>query len=168
MKRVLLTLFLLIGFLVVYWFWSDRKSASLEFDQPSIQEEMQSLELYFGNSEKDPEFLHCDRVYPVIRQLAPTSTPAKTALQLLLEGPTQEEHSQGYFTSINPGVQLRSVSIEGGIARADFSRVLDEGVAGSCRVVAIRAQIDSTLRQFEAVREVQILVEGQAEAILQP
>jgi len=41
-------------------------------------------------------------------------------------------------------------------------------VAGSCRVGAIRAQIEETLKQFPTVQNVIISVNGNTENILEP
>lgn len=170
MRKFLFVFLLLAGGLVTYWLLNDARRSVPETDQRPVtdQQDTVAIELYFGSSENDPQSLYCDVVYPVKRQIPRTSQPARVSLQLLLEGPSPEERSEGYFTSINPGVEIRDLSIERGTARVDFSRALDEGVAGSCRVSAIRAQIEATLRQFESVREVQITVEGQAETVLQP
>ncbi|HPP18950.1 MAG TPA: GerMN domain-containing protein, partial [Candidatus Dojkabacteria bacterium] len=60
------------------------------------------------------------------------------------------------------------LSIEDGVARVDFSKELEEGVAGSCKVESIRAQIEETLKQFDNIDSVIISVEGKVEGILQP
>ncbi|MFP3868831.1 MAG: GerMN domain-containing protein [Desulfobacteraceae bacterium] len=54
------------------------------------------------------------------------------------------------------------------MARADFDQTLEYRVAGSCRVQAIRAQIEHTLRQFPTVTEVVISINGKTEEILEP
>ena len=50
----------------------------------------------------------------------------------------------------------------------DFSKELGIGVAGSCRVEAIRSQITETLKQFKNVENVIISIEKETENILQP
>ena len=50
----------------------------------------------------------------------------------------------------------------------DFSRELNDGVAGSCKVMAIRSQITQTLKQFSEIKGVVISVDGEAEEVLQP
>lgn len=169
MRKLLVVLLLLLGGLITYWFWSEltgppELDKQLSSDHPATV----SVQLFFGSSEKDPQSLHCDAVYPVARRIPQTSMPAHAALELLLDGPNQEEQARGYFTSIKPGVEVKSLSIDEGKARAEFNRALDEDVAGSCRVTAIRSQIESTLKQFKSVREVEILVEGRTETVLQP
>ena len=65
-------------------------------------------------------------------------------------------------------VTMRSLSIENGIATADFSQELRAYGGGSARVRAIREQITRTLTQFPSVREVRIAIEGQTEGVLEP
>jgi spore germination protein GerM len=85
-----------------------------------------------------------------------------------LAGPTEAEKSQGYYTNINPGVQILSLVIVNGVARADFDQSLQEAVGGSCRVAAIRTQITQTLKQFSTVKSVTISVNGDSATSLQP
>ena len=65
-------------------------------------------------------------------------------------------------------VRLRSLVIRDGVATADFSAELRAYGGGAARVMAIRQQIERTLRQFPAVREVRIAIEGQTEGVLEP
>lgn len=90
------------------------------------------------------------------------------ALEELLAGPTTEEEEDGLTTEINEGVSVNSVELDDGMAMVDFSAELDEDVAGSARVQAIRNQISMTVTQFDGVDEVEISVEGESEEILQP
>jgi hypothetical protein len=133
----------------------------------STDQKTMRLKLFFGNSKLDPEFT-CVKVFPVTREAAKTAAPARRALELLFEGPNSEDRSAGYFTSLNQGVAIKSLSIKDGIAYVDFDKKLEEAVGGSCRVVAISAQIKETLKQFDAVKDVVISVEGRTEDILQP
>jgi len=122
---------------------------------------------FFLNDRLDPE-VSCIKVFPVIREVPSTQTVARAALTELLKGPTPEERSGGYRTVINEGVKIQSLTIEDGVARADFNHTLEEMVGGSCRVAAIGAQLKETLKQFPSVREVVISVDGRTEDILQP
>lgn len=126
------------------------------------------VQIFFGNSEKDPDMLQCDSVHPVDRTVRAVGDPIRAALENLLEGPTLEEEARGYFTSLNKGVEIKELIVREGAATANFDYQLDRGVAGSCRVEAIRAQIERTLLQFPDIENVRILVEGQEETALQP
>jgi spore germination protein GerM len=104
----------------------------------------------------------------VERRIGETRAVARAALAALLQGPTREETEAGYFSSINPGVELRNLELVEGVANVDFDGTISEGVAGSCLVSAIRAQITQTLLQFDTVDSVRITVEGSIESPLQP
>lgn len=136
----------------------------------SSEEPEASLEVnvYFSNSQKDPQMLDCGNVYPVKRELENDSFPAYSALAELLKGPTEEEIQEGYFTNINGGVEIYSLDIEEGKALVDLSPRLQENVGGSCLVSAIRAQVEETLKQFDNIDEVVISVNGNTEEVLQP
>lgn len=126
------------------------------------------IKIYFNNSKLDPE-VSCNKVFPVEREIQKVESIGSAALWELLKGPTDEEKSRGFFTSINSGVILKGLNIaSNGIATAEFDEKLDEGVGGSCKVSAIRAQITETLKQFPTVKKVIISINGRTEDILQP
>ena len=138
--------------------------------------EYMTIQVFFSNSTKDPETLYCDRTYPVDRAVSRLSDNQKSALgeyiylsvAKLLEGPAFNEKENGFFTSINEGARIQKIIIENGIANLDFNSRLNEGVAGSCKVMAIRSQITETLKQFPEIKDVVISVNGESETILQP
>ncbi len=90
------------------------------------------------------------------------------ALEALLDGPQPDETEQELYSSIPEGVEIERFELRDRTAYVSFSAELDQGVAGSARVQAIREQIQLTLKQFEHVDRVEIAVEGQSEGILQP
>ncbi len=110
----------------------------------------------------------CRVVFPVVREIPATTSVATAAIKELLKGPTTEEKAQGFSTLIPDGTVLHRITLASGIATADFSPALTQGMAGSCRVSAIHAQIEETLRQFPAIKQSAISVEGRTEDILQP
>lgn len=132
----------------------------------------EAARVYFPNSVLDPEAADCRSVHPVVRHTAAGSGGGEEAalrlLTALLAGPGPAERAAGYHTALPEGVSVRSVAADDGTLRVDFDRSLSEGVAGSCRVQAIRAQIDSTLARLPGVRRVVISVEGRTEEALQP
>lgn len=109
----------------------------------------------------------CDAVWPVARAVEPERDVGEAVLAELLEGPTPAERDRGFLTSIPEGVRLRSLQVEDETARADFDRTLDRA-AGSCRVLAIRAQVERTLLRLPGIDDVVISVEGDVEEALQP
>ena len=76
--------------------------------------------------------------------------------------------SSGYFTSLNDGILLQKFEIIDKVAYIDFSSQFNEGVAGSCRVQSIMAQIENTLNTLPDINSVVISVDGQTEGILEP
>jgi spore germination protein GerM len=126
------------------------------------------VKVFFGNSKLDPEILDCKKNFSVERMIPKTEAVGRAALEQLLAGPTDEEKAEGYFTSINPGVVIQSLTIENGVAKVDFNEQLEYQVGGSCRVAAIASQIRETLKQFPTVSDVVISINGRTEDILQP
>ena len=125
-----------------------------------------TVKVYFAKSM--PEGNDCGIVYPVERKIDNQSAAFRSVLETLLKGPTTEEKAAGYVSSIPSGVLLKSAVADGdGVVTADFTRTLERGVTGSCRISAIRSQIDATLRQFAEVRDVVISINGKTSTILQ-
>lgn len=130
--------------------------------------EIATIKLFFGSSASDPQGFNCNKSYPAGRQIAKTQSLARVALEELLLGPTAEEKTNGFFTSINKGVKIQKLTVENRVARVDFGEALQAQVGGSCRVAAIRSQIAETLKQFPSVKDVVISIDGRTEDILQP
>lgn len=124
-----------------------------------------AVRAYFSSVARDPQSLDCALVEPVMRAVPRTGAPARAALEELLKGPTEAEVAAGARTSIPAGVRLTALSIVSGVAHADFSSELLAAAGGSCRVAAVRAQIESTLRQFSTVRDVRVTVAGRVDAL---
>lgn len=125
------------------------------------------VKAYFNNSKLDPE-VSCNKVFPVEREVPKTTAVARAALEELFQGVTETEKNAGFFTSLNTGVKIQSLTIEDKVAKVDFNDQLGWAVGGSCRTAAIQAQIIQTLKQFSTVNEVIISINGQTKDILQP
>ena len=123
------------------------------------------IKVFFGNSSRGAE---CEEVVSITREIQKVATIGEASLKELLKGPTALEKSQGFSTEINAGVTINSLTISNGTARVDFSSDLNKSVAGSCRVQAIRVQIEETLKQFPTVQNVIISINGKTENILEP
>lgn len=127
-----------------------------------------AIRVFFPDSARDPGALDCRAVHPVGRRVVARGDRARAALEALLAGPTPEERRRGIATAVPEGATLRELTIRDGVAVADFGAGLESGVGGSCRVLAIRAQIERTLRDRPGVRRVVISVDGRTEEALQP
>ncbi len=124
------------------------------------------VNVYFPNSKLDPKHLDCSKVFPVKRAVI-SDTLAQSAVETLLRGPTDAEKGAGAFSTLPEDTELNSIVIKGNVAHVDFSSAL-AAVAGSCRVGAIRAQIEKTLLGIPGVKSVVISVNGDSEGALQP
>lgn len=102
------------------------------------------------------------------RTIVKTQSVGLVGLYELLKGPTQSEKAQGANALIPEETKLNSLRLSGTTAYADFNYALDAGVGGSCRVQAIRAEIENTLKQFPTIKDVVISINGRTEDILQP
>lgn len=126
-----------------------------------------------------------DKVVPVKRLVPRTLSIATTALEELLWGPGPRVRGfAGFDTALptpqevlnpdirrpdwGPRVTLRKLTIENGVATADFSDEMRAYGGGSLRVLLIREQITRTLKEFPSVREVVIAIEGETEGVLEP
>ncbi len=145
-------------------------AASLEVPIRFAAKKTMFVKAYFNNSQMDPE-ASCNKVFSVQREVPSTDDlgqKIRLALEELLKGPTSAEKAQGFSTSINSGVKINKVNVHIDLVEVDFDERLEEGVGGSCRVAAIRNQIDQTIRQFFGVRAVSISINGRTGDILQP
>lgn len=163
-KIISLVLFLIfiVCFIVAIFIYRNIKK--IDFQELS---ETISLKIYFNNNLLDPESA-CNRVFPAERQVSKNTEIMRAAIEELIKGPTEKEKSEGYFTSINSGVSINNILIKDGIAYVDFDEQLEFQVGGSCRVAAIRAQIEKTMAQFQGVQKTVISINGRTEDILQP
>ena len=132
-------------------------------------QEFMAVKIFLNDSRYINEpYFDCSRTIAVERQVLKTQATARASLEALLRGAKQEEINQGYISNINPGARIKKITIENGVARADFDEQLEFQVGGSCKVAATRAQIVDTLKQFSTVKEVIISIDGRTEDILQP
>lgn len=134
----------------------------------SFVQTQKTVKVYFSNKKMNPDMQDCSLVYPTDRIIADASNVAELAINELLKGPTDSEKNQQFFTSINDDVKLQKIVIKDGTANVDFSSRIEYQLGGSCRVGAIRAQIEQTLKQFSAVKKVVISVDGRVDDALQP
>ena len=127
-----------------------------------------TLRVYFGSKVIDPKTEKCEVVYPFFRTVPRTTAVGRAAMAELLKGPSDADAKIGGVTGINPGVRLNSLTIAGGVARADFSLELGQSVGGACLTSMIRAQITETLKQFSTIKSVVISINGVSQGVLQP
>lgn len=110
----------------------------------------------------------CEETVAVSRTITRTRRPLRAALEHLLAGPSADEAERGHLSSLPAGVTIQRLVVRDGTAEVDLSPELEAGVAGSCRVRAIRSQLENTLLQFPAVDSVVLSIDGRIDDILQP
>ena len=172
--------FFVVGLIIMWYGYTHPTSVDERISNTEVL-----VKVYFSNKEFDPQVLYCEKTYPAYRMAdlsqkikvdafvkAPSSEELAKKIYYsvngLLTGVTKEEEKEGYYSSISPLTRINQIAVEGGVAYADFSSELNEGVAGSCKVSAIRSQIENTLLQFSEINKVVISVNGNSETILQP
>lgn len=121
--------------------------------------------LYFTNANQGGT--DCAAVEKVVRDVPASISTARLALEALVRGPTHAEAVAGFRSLFPKGAVLRSVNLRDGVLTADFNEAM-QNVGGSCRVVAIRAAIERTMREIPAVRRVVITAMGSEKTALQP
>lgn len=126
-----------------------------------------SVNVYFTDPDA-MQFGDCSAVDFEKRTVNKTVNVAELSMLELLKGPTAQwaRTEMPFYTSLD------SVSVTNKKAIVKFtSPNIAEWNGGSCHVVALRAQIEKTLLQFDSVESVEIFVNGKTSesgAILQP
>lgn len=142
--------------------------SSVSTNQAVAFEWEKETQVYFLDSKKINDSNDCSEVTPVYRKVLNAETLGPGTLEALLQGPTEEERVSGLITSINKGVLIQKFEIKNRVAYVDFDTTFNSGVAGSCTVLAIRSQIESTLNALPDIDSVIISVNGESEGILEP
>lgn len=99
---------------------------------------------------------------PVYRDVSAAEDPAQQAVELLLEGPTDDEVAglPAISTGIPDGTEALGASVEDGLATVDLSDEFDDG-GGSFSMFARLAQVVYTLTRIEGVDAVEFQIEGE-------
>ncbi len=107
--------------------------------------------LYFADQSGD--YLKAEK-----RQIEMVPGLAKATVEQLIQGPTQKNLTR----TIPQGTKVREIDIKNGLCRIDLSKEFKENHWGgsSGEILTVYSLVD-TLTQFETVKEVEILVEGQ-------
>lgn len=83
-------------------------------------------------------------------------------LQQLISGPKPG----GMTSAIATSTKILGIRVEDNKLFINLSKDIEQG--GSCRVAAIRSQIETTMKQFPEIKTIEIAVEGNVSEALQP
>lgn len=148
----------------------DRVPAHLSDTPTTPAQAGAQAKIFFTNSNLGSD-QDCTKVFPVDRTI--TDTVNDSPYLELLKGPTADETKLGYASALPAGAKIDSISLKkgtvGNTVIIDFDASL-KNVAGSCRVQAIRSQIEATAKAIDPATptEVIISVQGDAATALQP
>ena len=124
-----------------------------------------TVRLHFPNTAKWPN--DCSKVGEVVRNLPTSISPARLAIEALIEGPQQSEEIRGFSNPFPKGSQLQSIKLAGGTVTVDFNERL-RNVGGSCRAQGIRAAVEQTMLGIDGIDRVVITAAGSESLALQP
>jgi spore germination protein GerM len=131
------------------------------------------VKVFYSNTKLNPEMIDCAKVFPVERRLDSKFFASETdyiveTLKLFLKGPTEKEKGEGYGMTAPSNLTINFVKVFNKEIQVDFGKELFEASGGSCRVLAIRAEITETVQQFFPGYQVIISANGNSEEVLQP
>lgn len=126
--------------------------------------EPREAQIFFSSQTKGDQ---CVDVYAVTRTMPKSLGAARLLVEALLAGPTAEEQKSGFISPFPEGSGVKSVNLKDGVVTVDFNERL-RNVGGSCRVSAIQAVVEKTLKTLPGVKRVEITAAGSRELALQP
>ncbi len=127
----------------------------------TLNQKTMTVKVYFGDT---IDAQNCLIPSYISRVIPKTTAVARAAIEELLRGPTVAEKSQDYWTGLNSGITIKSLSISNSVAYVDFYLPLvstfNAPNTGTCGASILRNQIENTLKQFSTVKNVIITVNG--------
>lgn len=125
------------------------------------------VKIYFNNTKLNPNSEDCSKVFLVDRLVLKTETPAVTTLQELFKGPNEGEKNQGYTSWFSDKTQdiLKSLKVVEGTAYVNLKDVREiiPNASASCGSAQFLAEVETTLKQYSAVKTVIFAIEGKPE-----
>lgn len=128
---------------------------------PVRQQKSDMLTVYFSSKTAMEKGQDCAAVIPVAEQVIDTATPQR-ALTKLLQGPAESQKDVSSFFSSKTAGLLKSVKSTGDTIYVDFKdmRKIIPNASTSCGSSALLAQLDTTLKNFPAVKKTIYAIEG--------
>lgn len=166
MKKILKSFLYIIACAVLFLVLVKVFDGSNSSNSANAFEWEKQVNVYFVDLEK-AKTSSCEADMAVPRTILNAETFGPGAIEALIKGPTADEEKL-YYSAIKTDTLLQKFEIKDRVAYVDFNSSLNEGVAGSCNVIAIRSQIENTLVNLPDIDSVVISVNGQTEGILEP
>lgn len=127
-----------------------------------------TVRVFFSNASKGSDE-DCEKTFGLAHTVVASADGGRgAAMHELIKGPTPYEQKKGYSTALPELLRHPAIRESGAVVTVDFDESLQIGVAGSCRVAAIRSQIEQTMAQWNPGTTVNIRINGKSEGILQP
>jgi hypothetical protein len=126
-----------------------------------VAAEKRSATLHFARAED------CEATIAVARDYPATQSVARAVVEALLAGPTESEKAEGAIAPFPAGTAVTSINLRDGVLTVDFNEAMGN-VGGSCRALALRAMLETSLGSLRGVTKVRLTVKGREEIALQP
>lgn len=136
------------------------KSVTISTGRAAEVQEVKLFLIAVDDAGRSGKKIGCDdSVVAVTRELRPTRTPLRAALEELLRLPQRYGSDPELYNALHQSeLRLESVSIRHDVARLNFvGRLVTGGVCDSPRV---QAQIEETALQFPTVKKVKAFING--------
>lgn len=173
MKKTIITAFLLMllflgGCVIKKEAPANEPVASEPLASSSTEVAMTPVKVFFGNTKLNPGSADCSEVFLVSRFVPKSKEILPVVLKELFRGPGEGEKAQGYssfFSSETENI-LKSVKVVEGVAYVNLEdiRSLIPNASTSCGSAQLLAEIETTLKQFSAVKKVALAINGDPNA----
>ncbi|MBN2618479.1 MAG: GerMN domain-containing protein [Spirochaetales bacterium] len=104
----------------------------------------------------------------VIKNVNVGKSPLRKSIEKLLEGPDTQDMNRGLLTLIPDGAKLLSISIKDSTAYINFNEMFRFNPLGVEGYIAQIKQIVYTATEYESVKNVQFLIDGNIQEYLGP
>lgn len=166
MKKMLKTFLYIVGCTLVFISLMKVYDGTISTQSATAFEWEKPVNVYFVDSKK-AETSSCEADVLVKRTIPNAETLGPGAMEMLIRG-LDDKEKQSMYSAINPNTLLQKFEVRNRVAYVDFDSNLNKDAAGSCKVIAIRSQIEKTLIRLPDIDSVVISVNGQTEGILEP
>lgn len=157
---LIIILVALIGGVIIYFVYDASINEMTKINQIYAKtNETIPVEIYFCPADK--KSCNCDSI--VTRRIKNSYNLRDRSTETtnkLLEGPTAKEKERGYTTNIPEGTKLLGLDITNGVANVNFSSEMSAVGGSSCQLNSITSSVKNTLSQFSAIKQINILVNG--------